>query len=474
MPMIWLLKTTSNGGGFEMSFQNIDLHRRCIEIFREHGLTPFRSIIDAALFKSLAPKKQRSSTILVPEVVFWLMASVGLGDGTMTAAVRKFWTPLVGAFPGLSLEPVTDAAFCTARKGLSLDFFANLFRAVYERFQRTFRDRYRWKGLRLWGIDGSTLSLSSQAKKLREIFPSTTSAKRPSKNPLALMVSLVGLRDGVCKDFEMVPVKVSEQECARRLILRSLGIGDLILFDKNFVGFETIACLLSQKADFLFRLTSNKFTAQARRLTPSGRKEEGYITLPLPKKIRRERPDLPETVTLRILDYQIPGFRPSRLLTSLIDVERYPYEEVAPLYHERWMHETVYREWKQTLQISNLRSHSREGVLKEVYVQLTLNNAIRWIMAEAAGEDRRPVDLQFLNTKRLILGLIPIMANLEPEDLARLYRRMVATIATFEIRKRPGRSYPRSFDQKPRHKGGGRYLQPARIMPQSEGTYDFV
>ena len=457
-----------------MSFQNIDLRRRWIEIFREYGLTPFRKNLDPALFKSLEPKRQRSSTILVPEVVFWLMALAGLGDGTMTAAVRKFWTALVGAFPGLSLEPVTEAAFCTARKRLPLDFFANLFGSVYERFQHTFRDRYRWKGLRLWGIDGSTLSLSSLAKKLREIFPSTTSAKRPSKNPLALMVSLVGLRDGVCKDFEMVPVQISEQECARRLILRSLGIGDLILFDKNFVGFETIACLLSRKTDFLFRLASNKFTAQTRRLTPSGRKEEGYVTIALPKRIRQEHSDLPETVTLRILDYQLPGFRPSRLLTSLIDVEQYPYEEVVPLYHERWMHETVYREWKQTLQISNLRSHSREGVLKEVYVQLTLNNAIRWIMAEAAGEDRRPVDLQFLNAKRLILELIPVMANLEIEQLARVYRKMIATIAKFEIRKRPGRSYPRSWDHKPRHKGGGRYLQPARITPQPEGTYDFV
>lgn len=467
-PMIWLFQTKLNGGGFEMLFQNIDLRRRRVEIFRAHGLVAFRKVLDPNLFKSLDTKPHRSSTILVPEVVFWLMVSAALLDGTMLAAVQNFWTPLLSLFPGLPLLPVSDAAFSVARKKLSLSFFRELFLAVVEGFDRTYSHRYRWNGFRLWGIDGSRVPLSPLSPALRKAFPSTARKDQPSKNPLALLVSIVGLRDGLCKDFELAPLQVSEQECARRLIRRCLGTGDLVLLDKNFVGYETFAYLLLQQAHFLLRLASNRYTQPARLPTPSERNDEWYVTLAAPKELRRIGSAWPETMTLRILEYQKPGFRPSRLITSLLNVQEYPYQELVSLYHERWMQETVYREWKQTLHLSNLRSLHAEGALKEIYVQLTLNNAIRWIMAEAAGEEERPVNLQFRNAKRLILSLIPIMVRLETEPLARLYRRMLARIADLRILKRPGRNYPRRFDNKPRYKGTGIYAQPARLLSLQE------
>ena len=457
-----------------MSSHNIDLNCRCIEVFRELGLTPFRKVLDPDLFKSVVSKRQPSNTILVPEVTFWLMASAALMDGAMRAAVQNYWTPLLAIFPDLHFQPVTDAAFCIARKKLSLRFFRNVFQALLDRFERDFSHRYRWKGLRLWGIDGSRIPLSPLSPRLRKAFPSTSNVAKPSKNPLGLLVSIVGLRDGVCKDFEMVSIRTSEQECARRLIRRSLRKGDMVLLDKNFAGYETFACFLSLQAHFLIRLASNKFTRQAHQKTPSGRKDEWFVTLRAPKKLRSVHPELPETITLRILKYQIPGFRPSRLITSLLDTQKYPYQQVAPLYHERWMHETISREWKQTLQISNLRSLHKSGVLKEIYVQLILNNAIRWIMAEAAGEEERPVNLKFLDAKRLILSLIPVMVCLKVEQLALLYRKMLAAIAQMHILKRPGRSFPRRFDKKPRNKGPGKIALPARIQPGEGGLIGSV
>ena len=80
---------------------------------------------------------------------------------------------------------------------------------------------------------------------------------------------------------------------------------------------------------------------------------------------------------VRILQYQRPGFRTSWLITSLLDPAELPYEELVGLYHQRWRQETFHREWKHTLQLANLRSHSPSGICKEVFVQLTLNNAVR-------------------------------------------------------------------------------------------------
>jgi hypothetical protein len=168
-------------------------------------------------------------------------------------------------------------------------------------------------------------------------------------------------------------------------------------------------------------------------------------------------------MTVRILEYQIPGFRPSWLITSLLDTEAFPYEEIVPCYHERWRQETHHREWKYTFDLNNLRSHSKEGILKEVFVQLNLNNAVRWITAEAAGTACRPVDLKFLEAKRLIVASIPGMAAAPIAVLPAFYQALLAEIARQKILVRPGRRYPRRFDNGPRNKGNGKFALPAAI-----------
>ena len=127
------------------------------------------------------------------------------------------------------------------------------------------------------------------------------------------------------------------------------------------------------------------------------------LDLKLPAALRKRCPHLPTVLTVRVLEYQIRGYRVSWLITSLIDAQAYPYAEVVHVYHQRWNQETIHREWKYTLQLSNLRSHTPQGILKEVFVQLTLNNAIRAMQAEALPFDGKPITLQFLDTKRLVV-----------------------------------------------------------------------
>jgi len=127
----------------------------------------------------------------------------------------------------------------------------------------------------------------------------------------------------------------------------------------------------------------------------------------------------------------------------------------------------MHREWKYTLAMANLRSESRKGICKEVLVQLTINNVIRWLMAEACREDCRPVDIQFMETKRLILATIPAMATAAPEQLPVLYRQLLAAIRESRILVRPGRCYPRRRNEgKPRNKGHGIIVKPAKLTSE--------
>ena len=137
-----------------------------------------------------------------------------------------------------------------------------------------------------------------------------------------------------------------------------LGPKDLLLADRNFPDLATFAAVLARGADFLFHLPARRYCQYRRLPTASGRAQEWYVYLPLPAALRRQYPQLPVRLQVRVLEYQRPGFRVSWLITSLLDTRLYRYGELVALYHQRWRQETCHREWKHTLQLSNLRSHT--------------------------------------------------------------------------------------------------------------------
>ncbi len=315
---------SSIGNMREYTIKNLDMY----------GITPFRRILSPELFQKVYCKPVRSSTVLIPEVVFWLMATASLAEQSMTGAIFAFWGMFQGSLPFLSPNPVTEEAFCTARKKLGLEFFKTLFQEVIQRYQKRYDDCFRWKGLRLLGIDGMKMVLPASPS-LKACFSSASNQKGESKSGQGLVVGLVGLWNGICYDFKLTASKGSEQACARKMVSRSVGRNDLLLCDKNFPDYHTLALLTSRGSEYLFRLQEKRFHNLPKWATGSGNKGEWYIKLSLPKKLAKQFPDLPREFTARVMRYQINGFRPSLLITSLLDTELYGYNELVNLYHER-------------------------------------------------------------------------------------------------------------------------------------------
>ena len=447
------------------------MRQYALENLKMFGITPMRRILSPELFQAVQPNPMRSSTLLIPEVVFWLMATVSLAQKSMAGSISAFWADFRGKIPFLSPTPITEEAFCTARKKLKLRFFRNIFKSVIRRYQdNSLADRYRWKGFRLLGIDGMKMALPL-SQKLKKYFPPASNHKGDCRFAQGLLVGLVGLWDGICYDFKLVSGKGSEQKCACNLIGRSLGQGDLLMCDRNFPAYHTLALILSRKADYLFHLPSNRFHKLARIKTPSGRDDEWYIVLRLPKRLHRQFPGLPAEYTARVIRYQRKGFRPSFLITSLLDTNIYSYEEIVNLYHQRWRQETMHREWKYSLSMNNLRSKTAAGIFKEVYVQLTINNVLRWLMSEAAQlSDCRPVDLKFLECKRLVMSYVCVMSMAAVELLPNIYRALIKDLSEQKILVRPGRSYRRKYDNKARYKGKGIYVLPAKVLEKERAV----
>ncbi|MEV5085885.1 hypothetical protein AB0K74_46790 [Streptomyces sp. NPDC056159] len=74
-----------------------------------------------------------------------------------------------------------------------------------------------------------------------------------------------------------------------------------------------------------------------------------------------------------------------RLATSLTDSRRYPAASLTRLYHQRWEHESAYFALRHTIMAGRvLRSGDPVGVEQEMWALLTLYQALRTVMVDAA------------------------------------------------------------------------------------------
>ena len=179
------------------------------EIFRQHGITPLREILTPALFTSIRPKQPPPKTILIPEIVFWLMASVAFGDSSMAGAVSGFWASLRAACPSLPIKAVTEEAFSTARGNLPLVFFLRLFKQVIAGFSRLFDKRWLWHGHRILAFDGTEVTLPREGgQALRERFCPPSNQHGSLAPPQARLVGLVGLFNGSANAYRARPIRV--------------------------------------------------------------------------------------------------------------------------------------------------------------------------------------------------------------------------------------------------------------------------
>ena len=117
-------------------------------------------------------------------------------------------------------------------------------------------------------------------------------------------------------------------------------------------------------------------------------------------------PDAPKTksgrqrwkkvyLDVRVIRFQIPGFRPVTLVTNILDPE-ITAREIALHYHQRWDIEVAYDEIK-THQCATLRGQSpttfrskRPDLVKqELYALLIMYNAVRLLIYQAAVQARQ-------------------------------------------------------------------------------------
>jgi hypothetical protein len=269
-------------------------------------------------------------------------------------------------------------------------------------------------GLRLMAIDGTTLDLPDTPENAKAFGrPSTTlkdGTRRFGPFPQLKLVWLVEVGTHVVCDLLVRPWAVSEVPLARRL-LRSVGAGMLVMWDRGLHSYAMVRATLDQQAQVLGRV-SKAVTLEPEELLSDG----SFLTTLYPSDTARRHDQ--DGILVRVIEYTVDDpARPRpderyRLVTSLLDPVRAPARLLAVEYHQRWEIESTLDELK-VHQIDrrpapHLRSRHPREVVQELYGLVLTHRAIRCLMAEAAARaDLDPDRLSFTGTLRLLRRAVP-------------------------------------------------------------------
>ena len=367
---------------------------------------------------------------------------------------------------------VTEEAFVQARQRMPAWYWDALLWAMSKQFEARHEALVRWKHYRLLALDGTGINLPNW-KPLAKHFGTSTNGRRRCR-PQARMLMLTFPQVRLPVRYVLSPLHTGERTLAHQL-LEGLEPDDLILMDRGFWSYGLFWQIQLQQAFFAIRLVKGVRLRTRRRL---GRKDRVVRWVPSDRKWGKA--NLPPSIDLRVIDYQIKGFRPSAVVTSVLDpkaISRAEWVRMATtdeagravdpgLYHRRWEIETTFCELKvrQGMEKS-LRSRTPESIGYEIGGHVLFYHLVRQLMVEAAvREGVDPLRLSFLSALREVCDLYPILLSATPERVRRiLLPRLLSRIAQHRVPRRPGRHYSRPRDTRIKYKGKGKYQLPSKL-----------
>ena len=330
---------------------------------------------------------------LPADQVVWLVICMAL---FRNEPIERIVDTLGLALPDRDDTKVAKSAVTQARQRLGAEPLAQLFAMTATTWARRSADASRWRGLALYGWDGTTMRVPDSPENRAEFGGQGAGGGRgESGYPQVRVIAMMALRSHILSAFRFSPYSTGETTLARDLWLE-MPEDSVAIVDRNFlVKKDLIALERSGNRHWLTRTKSNTRWAVVEQLG-----KDDYLV-----ELEVQGTGLPKTWPIRAIRYKRRGHAVSTLLTSLVDAERYPAKEVVALYHERWELEIGYDEIKTHLleRQEAIRSRSIEGVHQELWGIALAYNLVRVEMERIADEaDVPPTRISFTASLALI------------------------------------------------------------------------
>lgn len=397
---------------------------------------------------------QRKSK-LTPELTVWMVLGLCLRrEISCKNTLRWLLTGLRSRGLKIPHDTVAAGAITHARRRIGVDVLRDLFYGTGAKVSELPADFYGFLSL---AVDGTTLTMPDTPAN-SERFGRPGSRRGKAAFPQARVVAMVATAVHLIYDVAIGPYVgkgTGERTLATQLILKNAREGILLLLDKGFYGFDLLDAIVQRCAAFVVAVPDG---VKLKPIRKSRQPDGSYLAWldgevedpagPSPngrnrwKKVRRK---------VRVIEYQIPGFRRRRIATSLLDFN-ISARDLVRHYHRRWEIELAYDELK-THQCARrtgqcptiLRSKLPELVEQEIYGMLTVYNLLRDLINEAARKHKLdPLSISFVDALQTILNAIAVLAAAPAQRLRDLYERLLDDIAACRMTQwRRPRAYPR-------------------------------
>lgn len=257
-----------------------------------------------------------------------------------------------------------------------------------------------YQDLRLVAIDGSTLDVPDTKDNL-PYFGRQESSRGQSAFPQMRFVALCECGSHAIFGVRMGTYRTHEITLAGEL-LSELKPGMLCLADRLYATFGLWQKASSTGAHLLWRTRTNADLPVEKVLADGSYLSRIY---PSEQAKRRKRGG----IIVRVIEYRLEGAQDAepiyRLLTTLLDPEKWPAEELASLYPQRWEIEVTLDEFKTHMRGGQIVLRSKTPILveQEFYGMMLAHRAVRALMNEAAlRQNLDPDRLSFTHAIRVI------------------------------------------------------------------------
>ncbi len=377
-------------------------------------------VIEESL-RECGKEKCRKGTLLTP--VFTVLVVLGLvlrRDLSYTSTLNWLISGVRWLHCHLPHKLVSDGAISHARKRLGVDVFRVIFQKIVSRCVTLPTDFHQYTSV---AFDGVSLTMPDTEDNM-DAFGKPKGGRGEGGFPQMRVVAFLILPLRLVADFAYDAYKgkgTGERSLMATIIERIPYRNMLFLWDAGLYSFDLLQLALLGGNQVLAKLS-----ASVKPKPIPGKKfaDGSYLAVISKRIIDPERSDEENKcykhieIVVRIITYQIPGFRPARLITTILDPE-ISAMELAIHYHKRWDIEIAFDEIK-THQCATLRgqaptvlrSKNPELVKQELLAIFIAYNLIRDLIHQSADQSKKESrSMSFLDSLQCVIDAIPNMCT---------------------------------------------------------------
>lgn len=394
--------------------------------------------------------------IYTPMVTVWMLITQVLSaDHSCQQAVARLnaWRTA----QGMKRCSSETTSYCKARGRLPEALFARLLAWTASRCNEAAIGEWLFHGRAVEIVDGTTVTMADTPEN-QAAYPQMKDQKRGCGFPIARVVQVFSLATGAVTMLAMGAYsgKGTGETSLLRTLLPRISPGKILLADRYYATFWMLSLSEMRGIDMVARVHhlrrvdfrgglrlgfDDQLVAYQKPARPAWLSIEEYATYPA-------------HILVRHLRYKVTqkGFRTREitLATTLLDHDVYTAEELAELYHRRWLVEIHIRSLKTRMQMDHLRCKSPQMVRKEIHCHMIGYNLVRAaILASALKFTLCPTRLSFTGAMQAVEEFAAAL-RLGPGQRNDQWANLLATISEIAVGDRPGRCEPRERKRRPK------------------------